>query len=306
MLAAVLLVALEDSVIGREIFLPPAATVEIEGKGVREAKGGVWRVVGKAGERYRIVADHPARVGLYPAEPGMLEGPLNHWMRSRVVRQGEGWWNKYVGKIFCSYGADYSVSFRGDRFGMAKFETGGDHIRVEAAIPLERAGTVYLDGASLDTMFSVESKDRVIFVVSFVSGRNMGWWVSESGDSEELGPDREAVTVLEMPALNMVNGRFWTSIELAGEWDAQRHFSEKSLEAELGYSRKVFDKKFERGARKGMSKWELAWLYGWPHMALSPEQALKEDIWSYNNIPFEATYEFKRGKLVSWQIPMLP
>jgi hypothetical protein len=91
-----------------------------------------------------------------------------------------------------------------------------------------------------------------------------------------------------------------TLIDVAGdEWHLERLFS--LYPPSRGVPRKTLK------TLVGLTKWQLAWLQGFPNATQGTvQQLLKMDAWAWASIPFAEGVRFKNGKVVNHNQPRLP
>lgn len=277
----------QNDLVGKQIVTTPTTPITINEKQTFQNTFRRWTVVEDLGKGWlRIAADNP------PTVARIRKGS------AFVVRKELGWWNKYAGNRYYVFESFYPLLLDYEGTGKALSTPKSGQVVIHQAIPLQGQGTVYLgtngNAEAVSMECETKSSDRVLFILSFSEG-------FEYARSGSMG----LYELLHTPP-QRINGRLMSSVVVAGEWDAQRRFSEKSPSELLGYPLAKLKQKAKKSGWKGLTKIEFAILKGWPDMPLSPAEALRRDGWLYDNIPNPIWIGFRDGRVYAWDIPRNP
>jgi hypothetical protein len=93
----------------------------------------------------------------------------------------------------------------------------------------------------------------------------------------------------------------------ADAWDLERAYSLQNP-FELSKRWSARERRAWRTGKpaEGISHEVLAWIQGWPCIYGTKQELKRLDKWIYENVPFEAEFFFRNGRLVRWNIPDLP
>lgn len=277
---------------GRQVYLPFGTQITVNGEVRKLHEPRIWKVVGQTKSGFRLVADNPA------TEAQMS---VSFQTMFAVKDQVDGWWSDYIGEVFWLYDASYNNQLNLPVENSDNLKMSRRRVRIEAAIPIAGDAMVGQGDMNSSVFHQVASADKVIFLFSLMNVQTPEYIIGERD-----GYLREDYVKYEEEGPLAGLGHQWDSplgeIMSLGKWDAERYFSRRSLQSDLGLCEAEFDKRYASGPKKGMSKRELAWLIGWPTGKVSTEQAMKLDKWVYKNSVWDQTYFFEGGKLVRWTI----